>query len=209
MHVVPLAHEYPGASRGENLSRCSERLMRKIGSRRFVLTVGTVEIRKNHRLLLKVWEDISRVSAEVPLLVVAGAAGWLAQSVIKSLREADSTAPYMFIETPTDEELKWLYNRCLFTVFVSTVEGWGLPVGESLWFNKPCVALRTTSVPEVGGELCDYPSSDMPQEIAQTIGHLLYDANYRTERIQRISKAKLRTWNEVSNEIASYIGSLR
>ena len=46
-----------------------------------------------------------------------------------------------------DAELAWLYANAAFTVFPSLMEGWGLPVGESLWFGKPCVASSGSAVP--------------------------------------------------------------
>ncbi len=44
----------------------------------------------------------------------------------------------------------------MFSVFPSFEEGWGLPVGESLIFGRPCLASNASSVPEVGGEFVDY-----------------------------------------------------
>jgi hypothetical protein len=44
----------------------------------------------------------------------------------------------------------------MFTVYPSFAEGWGLPVGESLNYGRPCIASKVTSIPEVGGELCKY-----------------------------------------------------
>jgi hypothetical protein len=56
----------------------------------------------------------------------------------------------------TDAELATLYRGCLFTLFPSFVEGWGLPVGESLSYGKPCIASDASAIPEVGGALVDY-----------------------------------------------------
>ena len=46
-----------------------------------------------------------------------------------------------------------LYAGCLFTVYPSFFEGWGLPVTESLSFGKPCLISNRTSLPEAGGKL--------------------------------------------------------
>ena len=45
------------------------------------------------------------------------------------------------------------YERCAFTVFPSLYEGWGLPIGESLWMGKPC--LSSTRLPD-GGPYVNY-----------------------------------------------------
>lgn len=92
----------------------------------FALCVGTVEIRKNHARLLKLWELLAReAGAGWPKLVVAGKGGWNAREAVRALRRAGREAPYLWIEAPTDKELAWLYGRADFTVFPSLVEGWG------------------------------------------------------------------------------------
>jgi glycosyltransferase involved in cell wall biosynthesis len=56
----------------------------------------------------------------------------------------------------SDEDLVWLYEHALFTVFPSLYEGWGLAVGESLANGKFCLASNAGSIPEVGGDLIEY-----------------------------------------------------
>ncbi len=55
-----------------------------------------------------------------------------------------------------DAELQWLYKNCLFGVYPSFYEGWGLPVAESLANGKLCLASRIPSVREIGADLIDY-----------------------------------------------------
>jgi glycosyltransferase involved in cell wall biosynthesis len=59
----------------------------------------------------------------------------------------------VLIENPTDAEVSALYQGCLFTLFPSFYEGWGLPVTESLAFGRPCLISDRTSLPEAGGNL--------------------------------------------------------
>jgi glycosyltransferase involved in cell wall biosynthesis len=121
--------------------------------------VSTVEARKNHLLLFRVWrrlvEDMS--PASVPTLVFVGRVGWLVQDLIQQL---DNTAyldnKICLIQDASDAELVSLYRGCLFTVFPSLYEGWGLPVTESLSFGKPCIVARGSSLPEAGGVLARY-----------------------------------------------------
>lgn len=56
----------------------------------------------------------------------------------------------VLIADPTDAEISALYQGCLFTLFPSYAEGWGLPVSESLAFGKPCLCADRTSLPEAG-----------------------------------------------------------
>jgi glycosyltransferase involved in cell wall biosynthesis len=124
----------------------------------YVLTVGTVEIRKNHHLLLDVWERLVQVlgKAHTPRLVVAGQRGWLsAETVARLTRTPSLRAVVSFVEGPTDGELAWLYRNCAFSVYPALYEGWGLPVSESLDFGKLCITSNRSSLPEAGEGLTD------------------------------------------------------
>ena len=120
----------------------------------FALCVGTVEFRKNQAPLLKLWESLGEGSG--PRLADARhrrRSGLARPRRAQPAPARRAQAPYLGSEAPTDRELAWLYGRAAFTVFPSLAEGWGLPIGESLWFGKPCVASDATSMPEVGGPL--------------------------------------------------------
>jgi glycosyltransferase involved in cell wall biosynthesis len=79
------------------------------------------------------------------------------------------------IEHPSDAELAALYRGCLFTVFPSLYEGWGLPVTESLTFGKPCVISNATSLPEAGGTLARYFDPENIAEATRVIHETIAD----------------------------------
>jgi glycosyltransferase involved in cell wall biosynthesis len=210
--VVPLAQEFPGVPRNQPPKNASERLTKVIGARAFALYVSTVEIRKNHRPLIEVWQKLSKErGAAMPVLVIAGKKGWEAEATIRLLEEANrresaapGTEPVLFVEGPSDLELQWLYAACDFTVFSSLAEGWGLPVGESLWFGKTCAASNTTSIPEVGQDLCVYFDPTKPSEIEMAITTLLDPAG-RASFEDKIRAAALRTWYDAARDIAKAV----
>ena len=51
----------------------------------------------------------------------------------------------------TDERLHQLYSCSLFTVYPSLVEGFGLPVAESLGFGKACICSGEGAIAEIAG----------------------------------------------------------
>ncbi|HEY2132514.1 MAG TPA: glycosyltransferase family 1 protein [Acetobacteraceae bacterium] len=125
----------------------------------YVLFVSTIEARKNHALLFRVWRNLleQMPPERVPVLVFAGRIGWLVQDLMQQLRNtAFLNGKIMLVEHPTDAELVALYRGCRFTLFPSFYEGWGLPVTESLAFGKPCIISNRTSLPEAGGSLARY-----------------------------------------------------
>lgn len=134
----------------------------------YVLCVATIEVRKNHLLLFRVWRRLldAYPAEQVPTLVFAGKVGWLVNDFMTQLRNTmflDSKI--VLIEQPSDRDLQVLYEGCLFTVFPSLYEGWGLPVTESLAAGRPCVVSDRTSLPEAGGDLARYFD---PENVGQT-----------------------------------------
>lgn len=122
----------------------------------YALFVSTIEARKNHLLLFRVWQRLLQElpEAEVPILVFAGRVGWFVDDLMQQIANTENLGGRLVItENPTDAELAALYQGCLFTLFPSFAEGWGLPVSESLSFGKPCVIADRTSLREAGGEL--------------------------------------------------------
>ncbi len=127
--------------------------------RPYVLFVSTIEARKNHMLLFRVWRRLLEEMgpARVPDLVFAGKVGWLVadlMSQIDNSRHLDGRLHV--VEGLDDPALRTVYEGCLFTVFPSFYEGWGLPVSESLAMGKPCLAANVTALPEAGGTLARY-----------------------------------------------------
>ena len=205
--IVPLAHEFSGVPRNQPALRAPSRRTAALERlRAFVLCVGTIELRKNHAGLIRLWESLAReAGASWPKLVVAGRCGWGAEETFRRLKRADPHCPYRWIDAPTDEELAWLYGRASFTVFPSLAEGWGLPIGESLWFGKPCVASNTTSMPEVGGDLCAYADPHRIDSFAPPIIRLVHDDAYYAASVGAIKARPLRTWAEAANDIAASV----
>jgi glycosyltransferase involved in cell wall biosynthesis len=122
----------------------------------YALVVSTIEARKNHLLLFRVWrrmlEEMPR--QRVPTLVFAGRVGWLVADLMQQIANTENlSGKLVLVEEPSDAELVALYDGCLFTLFPSFFEGWGLPVTESLTFGKPCIISNSTSIAEAGGDL--------------------------------------------------------
>jgi len=129
----------------------------------FALIVSTIEARKNHVLLFRIWRELlaTMPREKVPTLVFAGRVGWLVADLMQQLENADwLDGKIRLIEGPSDSELAALYEDCLFTLYPSLYEGWGLPVTESLAHGTPCLAANATSLPEAGGTLARYFDPD-------------------------------------------------
>ncbi len=138
----------------------------------YVLMVGTIEARKNHGGMLRVWRHLlnNPPAGGVPILVFAGKAGWLTSDLMQQLENARHLGGrILFIDQPSETQLAALYQHCLFTLYPSLYEGWGLPVTESLCFGKPVAASNSSAIPEAGGPFCCYFDPDNLTEAHEKI----------------------------------------
>ena len=198
--VITLAHEFGLFNLDQFTSKeAKERIIRlgvddPVHTRPFALCVGTIDRRKNQVSLVRAWIALSHRRV-MPLLVLAGRYGSMSDDV-RILIEREKYA-IKVIENPSDEDIGSLYYACQFTVFPSYYEGWGLPVGESLWFGKPCLASNATAIPEVGGQHCRYfdPSS-MDDLIGKLEGMLDNPPD-----LSNMDRGQLRTWDQVTADL--------
>jgi glycosyltransferase involved in cell wall biosynthesis len=164
----------------------------------YALFVSTLEPRKNHRLLVRLWRHLieRHGAANVPSLVFVGQRGWMVEDLLVELVESRYLDGKIVLYSDlSDAELKEIYRRCLFSVYPSVLEGFGLPVAESLEQGKLCVASRRAAIPEVGGELVDYIDPDNEVATLAVLERAIFDQAYRSAREAQI-RAEYRptTW---------------
>lgn len=144
----------------------------------YALIVSTIEARKNHLLLFRVWRRLieERPIDTIPTLVFAGRIGWLVDDLMRQIANTNNLdGKLVIVENPTDAELLSLYQGCQFTLFPSFFEGWGLPVTESLALGKACLTSDRTSLPEAGGDLARRFDPDNLQDAYRAISEVIDD----------------------------------
>lgn len=159
-----------------------------VGDQPFVLAVGTIEVRKNHLLLYQVWAQLAEeLGDELPRLVFAGSPGWLAGDMAYLVRTDPRTRDrIVFLQDVNDRQMRWLYRYCLFTMYPSFYEGWGLPVAESLGHGKYCIASNSSSIPEIGGDLVGMHDPRDWKACLELVRQALRDVDFRERREQDI-----------------------
>lgn len=177
----------------------------------FVLFVSTIEIRKNHKLLVRLWEQLieSHSVANVPPLVWIGDRGWLVDDLFEELEARNYLdGKIMIFSDLSDAELCMFYERCAFTIYPSWCEGWGLPVGESLSFGKLCIASNRTSLPEVGGSFADYFDPADDRQALAAVERALFEPGYLEERNRSIQdEFHPRSWAECARAILRLVAT--
>jgi glycosyltransferase involved in cell wall biosynthesis len=177
-----------------------------IGSFPLVLVVGSQEPRKNHMRVLEASERLWTAGSRFELVFVGGS-GWKSESFEDLVgRLAGSGRPVRIVRRASEEELWAAYRLARFTVFPSLVEGFGLPVAESLASGTPAITSRHGSMAEIaeGGGCLLVDPYDVTA-IAAAMEQLLEDEvlleRLRTEADER----PMRSWAEYADDVWRFL----
>jgi glycosyltransferase involved in cell wall biosynthesis len=175
----------------------------KVLEKEYILFVSTIERRKNHETLYKAYTRILRNRQKVPILVFVGMQGWGVNDLMSDIRfDPIVRNNIVILNYVSDYELVELYRNCLFTVFPSLYEGWGLPVAESLEYGKLCLASNVASIPEVGGNLIEYLDPWNVQEWVERIEYY-FDNRDKLKESEKVIKENYKTkkWHDTAMEV--------
>lgn len=210
--TIALAHEFAGFQRGQRgITTHHPQVLHATQHSPYVLCVGTLEIRKNGTQLLEAWQRMRQAPSApnqppTPHLVFAGKSGWQIESFFHTLNAHPDLAQHVSLLTDcTDQDLAYLYEHCLFTIYPSFYEGWGLPVGESAWFHRLCVASNHSAIPEVCGDLMVYFEPDDVNDLIAKALLPLQNPEFLAGKEAAIQQAPLRTWQNVAKDICQFV----
>lgn len=122
----------------------------KRGKSEYILSVGTIEPRKNIKGLINTY----LASGIKEKLILVGNWGWQ-NSDLKELIEKNKDQ-IILTGFVSDEDLKVLYEGASFFVYPSFYEGFGIPILEAMNLGIPVIASNNSSIPEVGGDAVFY-----------------------------------------------------
>jgi hypothetical protein len=173
--------------------------------------VATLESRKNHLMMFEAWIELCRRLGEdaVPRLVCVGRPGWRAEGALGLLaRSPELRRKVTRLSGVSDLALAGLTARCLFTVYNSFHEGWGLPVSESLAAGKLCVVPAHSGLLESGAPgAVFFPPGDLPA-LVETLARLATDPAHRGALEARIDRAAaMREWPVAAAEALALLAA--
>ena len=176
---------------------------------KFILCVGTYEVRKNHTLLYYAVREAAYKNIDIPKIIIVGRPGWLVQDLTYMLDNDPVVAGRIqYLGGVSDEEKTWLFQHCSFTIFPSVFEGWGLPVGESLYYGKPCLSSNISSMPEIGGDLVDYFSPFNSGECLARIVEYANDTTLHAKAGRIKSEYSIHLWDDTYRQVSQYLKAL-
>jgi glycosyltransferase involved in cell wall biosynthesis len=187
VHVAPLAPSLAASDQDP------ETTLERLGiARPYVLSVGTLEPRKNLVRLVRAYRQVAPDVAHT--LVLAGASGWRAEELDTELSRP---GPGTIVRTGhvSDEELDALYRGADVFAYPSLYEGFGLPVVEAMARGVPTLTSNTSSLPQVVGDAALLVDPTDVSEIAEGLARLLTDAPLADDlRHRGLQRAATFTW---------------
>lgn len=176
-----------------------------------ILFVSTLEPRKNHKRFLKAFTELldeQALSGKNVSLIMAGNR-YAGNTGIPEFVE-DVCSRYANIEwlgVVDDANLHRLYRECAFTVYPSEIEGYGMPVMESLWFGKPCLCSGSVGGLGAAGGCCLTDVLDVEQ-LKSSLLRMITDETYFVRLQHEAVKRKMITWDAYTNGLIEGFGEI-
>ena len=170
-----------------------------------VLCVSTFVPRKNHLGLLQAAEQLWESGLKFDLKLVGAWAGNV--PVLRKIRDLKSKGRTLsWLKHVDDETLHAVYRECAFTVYPSLMEGFGLPIAESLWHGKPCVCGGNGALGELArGGGCLIVDQTNTTALADGIRALLQDGQLYQRFANEARSRTFRTWSAYVDKFVSYL----
>jgi glycosyltransferase involved in cell wall biosynthesis len=173
------------------------RIQGDIPQRCVFVTVGTIEARKNHLLLLDIWERlIERLGVAAPCLLIIGQRGWEAEEVFRLLDHSEKLRGHVVeLNRCSDEELARHLGSARALLFPSRAEGYGLPLIEALGLGVPAIASDLPVFREIAGDVPVYLDPlDRPSWEAAILEYADAQSTARDEQLRRIKSFRSPDW---------------
>ena len=176
-----------------------------------VLSVGSIEGRKNHLALLNACENLWVAGERFRLHLIGLARPETARPALERIAQLRKAGrPLQYDGVVDDAALAAAYARCLFTVYPSVMEGFGLPVIESLQHQRACICSARGALGEVSraGGCLALDDLNTPA-LTDAIRTLLHDAPRRDALVREAEQRRFRTWDEYVDDLLLWLDQLR
>ena len=174
-----------------------------------ILTVGSIDLKRNYERLLKAFKIVQDKIPEAELLI-AGRIGFKGEKLQKELARIIKKNPRIkYLGHLSDKEIVKLYQTVDCLIYPSLFEGFGLPPLEAMTCGCPVITSNLSSLPEVVGRAAILIDPYNVEEMAQTMIRVLGDEVLRKElSFKGIKQAKKFSWDTSANQLMKILESL-
>jgi len=196
-HSSKLSRIYPGV---RDLSQVEEDAFEEKSDAPFILSVGTIEPRKNHKKLIEAFEAFC-IHNHTDFLYIVGDEGWKV-SINELIASSSNGARIKYLGYVSKPRLKQLYSRALFSIYISLYEGFGFPLLESMKMGCPVISSNVGSMKEISDEAAILVNPNAKDEIAQSMLRLSSDEDLRrTLIVAGIEQGRKFQWTNYIKEL--------
>jgi len=173
-----------------------------------ILCVSTLEPRKNHKTLINACLLMQEEHPELNwTLTLVGNRYEGAFDIAKDIQKISQENPQIqWLGVVSDDMLNLLYKKATFTVYPSIIEGFGVPILESIWHGKPVICSNCGVMAELamdGG--CLTTDIQNVKQLANEIYRLCTDKMLILNLSQEAIKRPIKTWDEYIRQFLSIL----
>lgn len=166
-------------------------------NKKYILSVGTIEPRKNFKTLIKafnIFKENFPISKDYSLVIV-GKTGWKSEETYEEYNKSPFKEDIIFTGNIDDDQLFLLYQNASLFVYPTIFEGFGLPLLEAMSCGLPIIATNTSSIPEIYSNQNDLLNPLDEKAMANKINNVLTNENLKNQMINfSLQQAKKFSW---------------
>jgi glycosyltransferase involved in cell wall biosynthesis len=194
IHAIPngvdVARFYPGEEGCESV--------RALGLQpgEYFLTVGRLEPRKNHAMLLRAWH---RLKTPRPKLIFVGQRHFRFGEIFELIRTLDLAKDVTILDDVSDAQLPSIYRNAKGFIYCSWAEGFGMPLLEGMASGIPVISSRNTALSEVCADAAILIEPDDPSGICDAISAIVHRPELAADLVRRgLSRVEQFTWEKAA-----------
>ena len=167
----------------------------------FILSVGTLEPRKNLSLIIKAFALLPNNLKKEYKIVFTGGAGWNNKILTQTIKNYNLESKVIFTGFAEESILPYIYNRASVFIYPSLYEGFGLPPLEAMASGTPVIASNCSSLPEVIGSAGILIDPKSEEELASAIKKILLSPKLAHKlSLRGLKQAKKFSWEKVARK---------
>ena len=175
----------------------------------YILSVCTLEPRKNLIGVLKAFETLSEELKQKYALVLAGSKGWLDGELEEIYERLAKKYTVIKIGYVDDKDLPPLYSGASLFVYPAYYEGFGMPPLEAMACGVPVITSDNSSLPEVVGGAAITIKADDTSELTKQMNRVLTDEKLHTKlRNAGLIQSQKFSWEESAKKLIEILRSV-